>query len=182
MKQPRPISTLAEAAKWMTEATDTEWVSESLLDFIYRKMTDAISQYNDAVDEADEVSKAKHLSSTHRVSCLYAALPPRTRVVYRPVVDRIYEYQRGDVPLLPLKKCWHVSALLQHGATELPYPLINEPWNDDDEDYEEDYGCHWIDADIAPIITSESLRIHDSDLSELADIFNEQNKQETTLK
>lgn len=169
MNSPRVISTLAEAAKWMTESTGIEWTSDNLLSFIFREMVAAASREPD--DEGAEHRLAP-------VSYLYIALPTTTRVVRRWYDDtltvRTSKYEQGDTAPLTLENYEHVHDLLMHGAIELPYPLTSEPWNG--------YEGYWIDADTAPIITPESLQIHDDDLCVLSAIYKEQNQEEATLK
>ncbi len=172
VKSPRPISTLVEAAKWMTEATGNEWTSESLLDFICVKMRDVMYQTLMGVD--GRYSEAREKVVLHPVYCLEIALPPKTRVVYRFCDGKTVRHNRGELPLLALDDWEHVLSLIGHGAIELPYPLTSEPWNGAEGDL--------IDADTAPIITPESLRINDYGLIDLADIFNEENQQEATVK
>jgi|GEM_PF-6271775 len=66
----------------------------------------------------------------------------------------------GETLLLPLRKPKHVNALQQHGALELPYPLLSGS-RDGSQGF-------WIDADTAPIITPDSLRIFARNLVALA--------------
>ena len=166
MKKPRLINTLTEAAKWMTESTRVEWTSESLLDFICEQMHiefSAIrSEYKDDCSEEDFKKITERFSTLSQISyCLKIALPPTTRVVERVrnvnggVKQR--RYGRGKTPLLSLNHFEHIYSLLAHGSIELPYPLTSEPWDG--------INCiDAIDADTAPIITPDSLRICEDDL------------------
>jgi|GEM_PF-5304330 len=76
MNTPRPISTLAQAVRWMTESTDTEWTGDSLLDFIFKKMS---------VEPTTSPTKQKKDSGSRDLTpiFLYFSLPPTAGAVSR---------------------------------------------------------------------------------------------------
>jgi hypothetical protein len=160
MNTPRPVSTLAQAVRWMTESTDTEWTGDSLLDFIFKKMS--------AQPTTSPTKQKKGIGlSALTPYFLYVSLPPTAGTVscYRDEKSKLKTFREepGKTSLLPLKNRKYVLALLQDGAIELPYPLISGYW--------EGAEGFWIDTDKAPVITSESLRIYAYNLVFLAYIF-----------
>ena len=151
MRDPLPISTLAEAAVWLTEATGAAWTDKEVLGTIFKKMIPI------AIDQ-EPLENYLHISLPKSARLSFRRFDPETGTIK----SRLCE--GWEMPAL--SRYDDALSLITHGAIDFPYPLISEQWEG------EDGFC--IGADAPPIVTLESLRINAKDLAELGDVLKAQ--------
>lgn len=144
MRNPLPISTLAEAALWLTDATGAAWTDKEVLGAIFQKMIPI------TIDQ-EPFENYLHISLPESARLSFRWYDPKTATIK----SRLCE--GWEMPTLSGYE--DAISLFTWGTINLPYPLISDQWEG------EDGFC--VGADTPPTITIESLRINGGDLAVL---------------
>ncbi len=145
MKNPLGVSTLEEAASWLSEYSGRQWSAREVLDLGFKRSL------------ADFQRDGVEASPT-----LWAALPPSTRFVFRRwTVERGCERRPTDWQLVPITYENVFALLCGGGSVAVEFPRASDPWDG------EDRLC--IDSpDTHVLVSIDMLRVYARDLVCLA--------------
>lgn len=145
MKNPLGVSTLEEAASWLSEYSGRQWSAREVLDLGFKRSL------------ADFQRDGVEASLT-----LWAALPPSTRFVFRRwTVEKGCERRPTDWQLVQITYENVFALLCGGGSAAVEFPRASDPWDG------EDRLC--IDSpDTHVLVSIDMLRVYARDLVCLA--------------
>lgn len=154
MENPKSISTMPEAAQWLSDRTGVTWDSGRVMDFALKEMLRSV------VDAMER-------------DVLLCVLPPSgaeygfRRFDIDTASVKVTRLDPLDIAPLSLTEYESVLQLVAGGSIPMPVHPIGEPWQGEDELI--------IFAKEVPIVSADAVRIWARDLVRLADRFESQN-------
>ena len=145
MKNPLGVSTLEEAASWLSEYSGQQRSAREVLDLGFKR---ALADFQrDGVEAAPT---------------LWVALPPSTRFVFRRwTVERGCERRRADWQMLPIAYENSFALLCGGGSAAVEFPRASDPWSGED-------GLCIDSPDTHILVSIDMLRVYARDLVCLA--------------
>jgi len=145
MKPPLGISTLEEAASWLSEYSGRQWSDREVLDLGFKR---ALTDFQRDGIEAAPI--------------LWAALPRSTRFVFRRwTVESGCERRAADWQMVPIGYESAFALLCDGNSAAVEFPRASDPWNGED-------GLCIDSPDTHVIVSIDMLRVYARDLVCLA--------------
>lgn len=145
MKNPLGVSTLEEAASWLSEYSGQQWSAREVLDLGFKRSL------------ADFQRDGVEASPT-----LWAALPLSTRFMFRRwTVERGCERRPTDWQLVPITYENVFALLCGGGSAAVEFPRASDPWDGED-------GLCIDSPDTHVLVSIDMLRVYARDLVCLA--------------
>lgn len=145
MKHPLGVSTLKEAASWLSEYSGRQWSAREVLDLGFKR---ALADF-----QRDGVEAAP---------ILWAALPPSTRFVFRRwTVERGCERRPAEWQMVPITYESAFALLSSGGSAAVEFSRASDPWSGED-------GLCIDSPDTHVLVSIDMLRVYARDLVCLA--------------